>query len=251
MPNITGRVLSRPTEMTKVFGFRCKAGRKNRSLFSVPIIGKVYCHKKIGPSLKEVLTDVENDGKADLIWLDDYRNSGGCYNCRLTKGSTSWSPHAWAVAIDINPHEGSNGERMSRTNFKLRGPNPPRLRVLAEYFADWGWSWGGMWRRRDPMHFEATDVTLEVYRQRRTTGEFRVPAVLVGPKQMPDQAVMWSSNREKLLIDTHVLARVWPSDWPPLKLQPDGSRWQHIRAAVAPTGRTVIWDADSWRAIIA
>ena len=30
-------------------------------------------------------------------------HSFGAFNCRMTTGGTSWSAHAWAAAVDINP----------------------------------------------------------------------------------------------------------------------------------------------------
>jgi poly-gamma-glutamate synthesis protein (capsule biosynthesis protein) len=88
------------------------------------------------------------------------------FNCRLVEGSTSWSAHAYGLAIDINPLE----------NPYLRGGQvlPPAGRAyldrrrwrtgmihagdkVVRAFAAVGWSWGGAWHSPvDYQHFSAT-----------------------------------------------------------------------------------------------
>jgi D-alanyl-D-alanine carboxypeptidase-like protein/putative peptidoglycan binding protein len=64
------------------------------------------------------------------------------YNCRMIAGSSSWSFHAWPVAIDINPGQNQRGTR----------GNIPRWFITA--FTVEGFTWGGSWHFTDPMHFE-------------------------------------------------------------------------------------------------
>ncbi len=88
------------------------------------------------------------------------------FNCRLVEGSTSWSAHAYGLAIDINPLE----------NPYLRGRDvlPPAGRAylnrrrwatgmihagdrVVRAFAAVGWPWGGAWHSPiDYQHFSAT-----------------------------------------------------------------------------------------------
>ncbi len=60
------------------------------------------------------------------------------------RGSDRLSTHAWAAAIDINP---------ARNQFGQKGAMPEKV---VELFKAEGWTWGGEWRKPDPMHFEAT-----------------------------------------------------------------------------------------------
>ncbi len=88
------------------------------------------------------------------------------FNCRLVEHSTSWSAHAYGLAIDVNPLE----------NPYLRGRDvlPPAGRAFLDRsrwrkgmihagdrvvraFAAVGWRWGGAWHSPiDYQHFSAT-----------------------------------------------------------------------------------------------
>jgi hypothetical protein len=71
----------------------------------------------------------------------------GAYNCRYISGTTVWSNHAWAIAVDVNWQS-----------------NPYTTRVGATDIPDWmhnlwnryGFAWGGDYTggRMDYMHFE-------------------------------------------------------------------------------------------------
>lgn len=106
-------------------------------------------------------------------------NGTGAMVCRATTGATSYSAHAYGLAIDLNPFQ----------NPYVRGASPPdaprkcvgscllipelagayldrswhrpgMIRpngVVVRAFADIGWSWGGDWRTlKDYQHFTAT-----------------------------------------------------------------------------------------------
>ena len=67
------------------------------------------------------------------------------YNCRQTTSGKSWSAHAWAVAVDINP------EKNPFTDGPLRTDMPPEF---VHCFTSEGFGWGGGWRSvKDAMHF--------------------------------------------------------------------------------------------------
>jgi hypothetical protein len=86
------------------------------------------------------------------------------FNCRRATGSTSWSNHAYGLAIDVNPIEnpyvssnGSTAHRASRPYL-----NRSRIRrgmaypggVLVSAFHSAGWGWGGYWSGvKDYQHF--------------------------------------------------------------------------------------------------
>ena len=67
------------------------------------------------------------------------------FNCRKTTSGKSWSAHAWAVAVDINPEENPF------TSGALRTDMPPEF---VRCFKSEGFGWGGEWRSvKDAMHF--------------------------------------------------------------------------------------------------
>lgn len=72
----------------------------------------------------------------------------GCYNPRRMRGGSSWSMHAWAIAIDLDA--GRNG---NLTSWPARAMMP--LEVM-ECFAAEGWTPAGAFWGRDAMHFQAT-----------------------------------------------------------------------------------------------
>lgn len=159
------RPLSRNAEMTKVFG---KPGNaKLYSVHQVPLLGNVYCHGMIAPALIGAMQDVVDLGLEDLVDREDF---GGCYCYRNVRGSTAMSPHSWAVAVDLNvTHLMRGGREVSggATNFHCKpGQVATSLKRLAYLFRRWGFSWGGDWSAEylDPMHFEATDLTVAILR---------------------------------------------------------------------------------------
>jgi D-alanyl-D-alanine carboxypeptidase-like protein len=88
------------------------------------------------------------------------------FNCRRVEHSTSWSAHAYGVAIDVNPLENPYVHRglvspprgkafldRSRWQIGMIHAGDPVVRA----FAAIGWSWGGSWRSpKDYQHFSAT-----------------------------------------------------------------------------------------------
>jgi hypothetical protein len=92
-------------------------------------------------------------------------NTSG-FNCRRVEGSTSWSAHAYGLAIDVNPVENPfilNGRvsppaaRRYLNRSRVRPGMAVRGNVLVRAFAAIGWSWGGRWTNPvDYQHFSAT-----------------------------------------------------------------------------------------------
>ena len=90
-------------------------------------------------------------------------NNTGAFVCRPSRGTTSWSEHAYGRAVDINPFHNpylkgdvvlpelasAYADRAaSRPGMILRGD------VVASAFEAAGWGWGGDWRSsKDYMHF--------------------------------------------------------------------------------------------------
>nr|CTQ92032.1 hypothetical protein [Kibdelosporangium sp. MJ126-NF4] len=93
-------------------------------------------------------------------------NSTAAFVCRPARGQTSWSAHAYGLAVDLNPfcNPYSKGELVLpelASAYLDRGrvrPGMIRAGDTAERaFASIGWTWGGTWRTpKDLMHFSST-----------------------------------------------------------------------------------------------
>jgi hypothetical protein len=70
------------------------------------------------------------------------RTYDGGFTWRAKRDSTQLSMHAYGAALDFN----------ARTNrLGTKGDMDPRLVDIARAQ---GWTWGGEWKRPDPMHFQ-------------------------------------------------------------------------------------------------
>lgn len=94
---------------------------------------------------------------------DKMRNVTAAFNCRLIAGSTSWSQHAYGLAIDINPVQNPwvKGDRVKPRTGRAYVDRTQRLPGMirrsgpvVHAFRTIGWGWGGNWRTlKDYMHF--------------------------------------------------------------------------------------------------
>jgi hypothetical protein len=105
----------------------------------VPIIGEIRCHRKMVPLVREILTEIEEQGLAHLV---DPKGYAGCHHPRLTNRQDAVSRHSWGIGIDLNFPDNLVG---------TPGNMDPRL---IEAFARRGFTWGGEWLLTDPTHFE-------------------------------------------------------------------------------------------------
>ncbi len=92
-------------------------------------------------------------------------NNTGAFVCRPSRGTTSWSEHAYGRALDINPFHNPyvKGDlvlpELASAYIDRSTPRPGMIfadGVATAAFADIGWGWGGTWRsNQDYMHFSA------------------------------------------------------------------------------------------------
>lgn len=95
----------------------------------------------------------------------DGNNTAGLV-CRASRGTTTWSAHAYGLAIDVNPflNPYSKGDLVlpERASAYLdRTRTQPGIihagDLVVREFARIGWSWGGAWSSlKDYQHFTAT-----------------------------------------------------------------------------------------------
>ncbi|WP_308209257.1 M15 family metallopeptidase [Allokutzneria sp. A3M-2-11 16] len=92
-------------------------------------------------------------------------NNTSAFVCRPTRGLSTWSAHAYGIALDINPFcnpylrgdlvlpelAGAYVNRSRRSPGMIFSDD-----VVTRAFASVGWTWGGSWRSpKDLMHFSA------------------------------------------------------------------------------------------------
>jgi hypothetical protein len=90
-------------------------------------------------------------------------NDTGAFVCRPTVGSTTYSQHAYGLAIDIDPFQNpyTKGDlvlpELASSYLDRRHVRPGMIRpdgVVVRAFAAIGWTWGGTWRSlKDYQHF--------------------------------------------------------------------------------------------------
>ncbi|HEY5159582.1 MAG TPA: M15 family metallopeptidase [Gaiellaceae bacterium] len=146
------------------FDGRSRSGRLivNRSVAAQVIAAFRKLYQAGFPIRRMQLIDVY--GGSDFRSIEADNTSA--FNCRRATGSSSWSNHAYGLAIDINPIEnpyvtasGSVAHQASRP-FLNRSRIRPGMAypggALVSAFHSVGWGWGGYWSGdRDYQHFSA------------------------------------------------------------------------------------------------
>ncbi len=113
--------------------------RNNIVTTTMPIFGRVTCHRLMVPQLRGALQDVVDAGLAGSLHTYD-----GCYVPRFIERNPmhAISLHTWGIAIDMD----------AATNYRgIKGTMDP---AVVQIFKKWGFRWGGDWSYSDPMHFE-------------------------------------------------------------------------------------------------
>jgi hypothetical protein len=113
--------------------------RENIRTATLPIMGRVTCHRLMIPQLRGALQDVVDAGLAHTLSSYD-----GCYVPRFIERNpeNSISLHTWGIAIDMDASKNYRG---------IDGTMHPEV---VNIFKRWGFRWGGDWTYTDPMHFE-------------------------------------------------------------------------------------------------
>jgi hypothetical protein len=102
---------------------------------------KIFVNKDFKPKLERGLRNIINRGLTKELKTWD-----GCFMLRLKRGLSSMSIHAWANAIDVNQAENQLNQI-------------PKLSPgFVKCFTDAGMDWGGIWKRRDGMHFQNNSI---------------------------------------------------------------------------------------------
>lgn len=110
------------------------------------------------------MVPVDAYGGDDQASMRDNNTSG--FNCRYVAGTSSWSEHAYGLAVDVNPLvnpyvKGSTVDPPEGAPYADRSRNDPGMihddDAVVRAFAAQGWRWGGYWSSgKDYQHFSAS-----------------------------------------------------------------------------------------------
>jgi len=102
---------------------------------------RLYCNKDIIGPLSAAFSNLIDRG-----YVAELKTFDGCFNIRKQRGAQSTSLHSWGVAIDVNAAwNGLNKEPQLSAGF-------------VKCFTDAGFDWGGIWQRKDGMHFQLSSI---------------------------------------------------------------------------------------------
>ena len=99
-------------------------------------VSTMWCNVSMHSFLQKAFTNL-----LDNNLISELKEYGGSHSIRATRGTTRWSAHSWALAIDLNMTE--NG----------LGVVPKLTKPFVKCFTDAGFGWGGYYSRQDGMHF--------------------------------------------------------------------------------------------------
>lgn len=113
-------------------------------------VTKMTCHKLIANDLKSAFAEIlENYGLVEIkkLGIDIF---GGCLNVRQMRGSTVWSTHAWAIAIDLHPEQNQLKWGKDKALFAKIEYKP-----MIDIFEKYGFFNQGRYKGFDFQHFQA------------------------------------------------------------------------------------------------
>ncbi len=141
-------------------------------------VGRLIVHESAARPLRSVFKRLYGERfpirrirPIDAYGGSDYRSieadNTSAFNCRRATGSSSWSEHAYGLAVDVDPIENPYVEagrvyHDASRSYVRRTPVRPGMAVaggmLVEAFYAIGWGWGGAWAGsvKDYQHFSAS-----------------------------------------------------------------------------------------------
>lgn len=113
-------------------------------------VSRIACHEKAAESLKRVLTRILGHYGPEAIRDLRLDRFGGCFDPRKKRGGTSWSTHAWGIALDFDSER--NRLQWGRERAAFARPEYDRWWELWE---EEGWISLGRVANFDWMHVQA------------------------------------------------------------------------------------------------
>ncbi len=157
------------------------------SMLSMPLGGSKKIKVANAAGLPEALAAVNAELTALLAARPDIKRYAlpvdGGYFYRKISGEQRLSPHAFGIAIDLNPKMGPYWQWSGGAHHKAQTEYPTEL---VSIFEKHGFIWGGKWREYDLMHFEyrpelickAKKLAAKTQQQNNATGQQK-------PAEMP------------------------------------------------------------------
>lgn len=102
---------------------------------------KIFVNKDFQPKLEKALRNI-----IERKLTKELKTWDGCFIIRQKRGLSSLSIHSWANAIDVNASE----NQLNQT--------PKLSKEFVKCFTDTGMDWGGIWERKDGMHFQNSQI---------------------------------------------------------------------------------------------
>jgi hypothetical protein len=102
---------------------------------------RIYCNRDMIEPLSKAFHNLIQTGH-----VSELKTWDGCFNIRKKRGLASMSLHSWGIAIDVNAFE---------NQLNTQGKLSPGF---VKCFTDAGFHWGGLWKRKDPMHFQLSSI---------------------------------------------------------------------------------------------
>ena len=112
-------------------------------------VTRMRCHKLVADKFKGVFTEllcVYGLPKIKELGIDLF---GGCFNYRVMRGGSSWSTHAFGVAIDLDPKRNLLNETKKTARFARKEYKP-----MIDIFYKWGFESLGVEKDYDWQHFQ-------------------------------------------------------------------------------------------------
>ena len=112
-------------------------------------VTKMRCHKDVADAFLSVFNEllaVYGYERIVELGIDLY---GGCFNFRKMRGGSSWSKHAWGIAIDLDPARNGLKTPFAKANF-----SKPEYKDLHRVFEKHGFVNLGKAKNFDAMHWE-------------------------------------------------------------------------------------------------
>ena len=102
---------------------------------------RIYCNRDLVAPLTQAFVNLINRGH-----VHELKTWDGCFNIRKKRGLSSMSLHSWGLAVDVN------------AAWNQLGKQPTLSAGFVKCFTDAGFDWGGIWTRRDGMHFQLKSI---------------------------------------------------------------------------------------------